>query len=159
MSTLCLDPSLSACGWAIVENNDILAGGCIVTKKIVGEKISDSDTQRLSFIALSLKEIIAKYSPEKIIFEHPIGSKSSRANQSLSYVKGLVVSACVFSSIKFVTVRAKEVKKKVVGDSNATKDEVLEIMREKFKSFDKIVKDLAKFKMYAVADAVATYLG
>lgn len=159
MRVLCLDPSLRAFGWAIIEDGEFLSGGCIETKPIKGSKVSDSDTDALFFISKTLKEILTKTKCDKIVFENSAGSKSSRANQSLAYVKGLVISICVFYGTEHETIKAKSVKKKLTLDNNATKDAVLDEVKKSFKSFDKKVGHLPKFKLYAVSDAAAVYLG
>lgn len=159
MSVLCLDPSLRAFGWSVIDSDDVIDCGCIVTKKAKEGKISDSDTESLKHIATALKDILTKHSCTRIIFENPVGSKSSRANQSLSFVKGLVVSACVFHGCEFEAITAKSVKKVLTDDSDATKDQILEKVKENFKSFDKITKDWPKFKVYAASDASAVFLG
>jgi Holliday junction resolvasome RuvABC endonuclease subunit len=159
MNILCLDPSLRAFGWAVISNNDVVDGGCIVTKKVQGAKVSDSDTESLREIAQALKDILSKYPCQKVIFENPIGSKSSRANQSLSFVKGLVISACVFYGVEFTPIKAKSVKKNLTDNKDASKDEILEKVKQNFKSFDKKFAHLPKFKLYAVSDAAAVLLG
>jgi Holliday junction resolvasome RuvABC endonuclease subunit len=159
MKILCLDPSLRAFGWAVIENNDFIDGGCIETKPVKGKKITDADTDALSFIATSLKDILTKYKCQKIVFENAVGSKSGRANQSLAYVKGLVVAICVFHGVEFETIKAKSVKKKLTLNNNATKSDVLIEVQKNFKSFDKKVGHLPKFKLYAVSDAAAVFLG
>lgn len=159
MRVLCLDPSLRAFGWAVIENNDLIDGGCIVTKKAKGMKVSDADTEALSQIAKTLKAILEKYPCEKIVFENSVGSKSSRANQALGYVKGLVIAACIFYGSDFTAIKSKSIKKHLTTNNNATKDEVLFKVKEIFKSFDKKVGHLPKFKLYAVSDAAAVFLG
>lgn len=158
MSTLCLDPSLRAFGWAVIEGDDFVDGGCLVTKRTSGS-LNTSDIEDLVTLTTDLKNIIVKYNCNKVRFEVSVGSKSSRANQTLSYVKALVVTLCTLLEVEFEFIQAKSVKKTLVGDNSATKQQILEEVSKKFKSFDKKTSNLPKFKLYAVSDAAAVYLG
>lgn len=158
MTILSLDPSLRAFGWAIIKDSEFVDGGCIETSQVSDSTQGDSDTAALDKLSQELKKIIDTYEIDLVIFEASGGSKSSRAIQSLAFVKGLVISACIFSNIKYKTISAKAVKKALIGKSDASKDEILEEVRKKFNLFDKKTSKLSKFKVYAIADASATYL-
>lgn len=154
---LTLDPSLRAFGWAIVSANKIIACGCIKTAKS-SKRVTDSDTDRLEFISKELADQILKYNPTKIVFEHAAGSKSSRANQALAFVKGLVIGLAVAYNIPFQTVTAKEVKKGLTSNRNAEKDELQKIVIEKYPDFNEKTLKFSKEKKFAVSDAIAVYL-
>lgn len=158
MKVLCLDPSLRAFGWSIIDDSipDILAGGCITTSN-TSNTISTSDTKSLKLIAQTLKSVIDKYSPEKIIFEDSAGSKSNRASLALGYVKGLCVALSVSHGIEFETFKAKQTKKKITDSSSAKKEEILQEIRKFLPSFDQICANLPKFKVYAVSDSAAVF--
>lgn len=160
MRLLCLDPSLRAFGWAVIDTtqNDILACGCIQSKKGLVAN-AEADIIDLAFIAKELKSVIKSWACKKILFESAVGSKSSRANQSLSYVKGLVITAAVFSGLEYTAVTAKSVKLKLTGNADASKDEILKKVSNSLISFDNLVKDWPKFKIYAASDAAAVWLG
>lgn len=153
MKVLCLDPSLRAYGWAIISKDDIIDGGCILTSA------DNSDSISLEAISKELKRIIQKHKPTTIIFEIAAGSKSARANQALAYVRGLTISACIFSDIPYEIIRAKQIKTLLTGDAHASKEQILDEIRKNFSSFDKIVYKMPKIKVYAVSDAAATYFG
>jgi crossover junction endodeoxyribonuclease RuvC len=160
---LALDPSLRAFGWAVVEvtkKGKTLKGcGCIQTDTIKASLKTDSDTARLATIASVLQEVILKYKPELIVFENPVGSKSSRANQALSFVKGLVISAAIFSKLPYYTIRAKTAKKGTTGETNADKGQVMETVIVEFPEFEVLTDKWSKVKKYAASDAAAVFLG
>lgn len=160
MKTLSLDPSLKASGWAIIDDKmGLLDCGCILTDNVKDQTVTNSDTQRLEYIANELKTIIKKWKPKKIIFENPVGSQSSRANQALSYLKGLVISAIVFSGIPYVAIKAKSVKMELTNDRNADKDTILLIVKKEYPNFEILTNKWTKVKTHAASDAVAVFLG
>lgn len=159
MKYLCLDPSLRAFGWAVIEDDDFIDGGCIVTKSDKGKSITQSDLDSLTIITNELQLVINKFKCDVVYFEIPIGSKSNRASQALNSVKGVVIATCILSKIKFFPVSAKKVKNQLTNDNNASKEDILKKVSQNFKSFDKKTKDLPKFKLYAVSDAAAIFLG
>lgn len=160
-TVLSLDPSLRAYGWAIIQDDKVLECGCIITDSIKGEIQTNSDTLRLVVIAQELHRIIEKYKAELelIVFENPVGSKSSRANQSLSYVKGITVAAATFSCIPFKTIRAKTVKKELTGESDADKQTIYEEVLIKYPEVEQLTKGWSKAKKFAATDAVAVFMG
>lgn len=159
MKVLSLDPSLRAFGWAIIEKKSIIACGCIITENDKSKLETDSDTSNLEYIASELKTVIKTYKPKEIVFENPIGSRSSRGNQALSFVKGLVVSAAIFSGIKLVSISAKATKKKITGDQHATKDLIKSDVIKNFPEFEILTKGWSKVRTYAASDAVAVFIG
>lgn len=151
--TLCLDPSLRAYGWAIINKGDIIAGGCIRTKP--GKPYYKSDITSAIHIAQELKRIILEHKPDLVLIETPIGSKSSRGSVALNLVKGITLALCVVYDKEFRNIVAKEVKSKNTGNINASKDEILKKVKQKYKSFDTIIGNSPKVVVYAVSDAAA----
>ncbi len=163
MKIIALDPSLRAFGWAVVEEKNntttLIDCGCIITESKKDSIQTNSDTVRLDEIATSLRSTIEIHKPSQLIFENPVGSKSSRANQSLSFVKGLVISAAIFSKIPYAAIKAKSVKENLTRNPDADKDTILMMVRTTYSNFDTITKGWSKVKIYAASDAVAVYMG
>lgn len=155
---LSLDPSLRAYGWAIIEE-DILACGCIETESFKDELTSLSDNKRIDILANELKRIIETWKPELIIFENPVGSKSSRANQALAYAKAITIGAAIFSGIAYEPIRAKSVKKALTGNSDADKETILELVTKMYPSFATLTTKWSKARKLAASDAAAVYIG
>lgn len=90
---LCCDPSLTAFGWAVIENDKVIEGGCIKTKtsdKALRIRKSDDRMNRVSYIATTLKEIITTHNIKYIVSELPHGSQSAVAAIALGLVNGML---------------------------------------------------------------------
>lgn len=152
---LSFDPSLNGYGWAVFINKKLIDCGCIKTTKKSNIRAGESDTSRLTEIATKINELVKQYKPDLLIFEDPAGSKSSRAIQALSLVKGLTIGIAVAYSASLVSLRAKEAKLLICNDSNATKDQILEKVLVLQSNFKSLTDKFTKFETFAASDAVS----
>ena len=155
MTYLALDPSLRAYGWAIIRDEKLIDCGCILTSPSNDEQ----DDIAITTLARELSNIVAEYVPDMVIFENPVGSKSSRANTALAYAKAVTLSVCTTYEFPYKLVTAKQVKKKLTKDSCGSKDSVKLEVSKKFKNFETLTKGWTEKKLFAASDAIAVYLG
>jgi len=153
---LTLDPSLRAFGWAIVSNGKYVAGGCVKTKKKKG-LIVDSDYISLRELIEALMDLNKKYKITEVYYEVPGGSKGFRCAQTLAAVRGAVLSFCLNNALPHNEVRVIDLRKELVGNKDASKDEILACVLKKIPTFS--VKGLKDDEKYAISDALAVYLG
>jgi Holliday junction resolvasome RuvABC endonuclease subunit len=153
---LTLDPSLTAFGWAILDKSKYVAGGCIKTKKEKGLVVR-SDHNRLKQILLVLISLRDQYKLTEVYYEVPGGSKGFRCAQALAAVRGVVLGFCVASGLKYHEVRVGDLREALLGNKNATKDEILVYVKQKIPTFT--TKTMDEATIYAVSDALAVYLG
>lgn len=158
MTYLCLDPSLRAYGWCIIQNGYLIACGCILTVPHKVLTIVESDTVRIQTISQSLAKIVNQYKPDQIVFENFVGSKSSRAMQSLSYSKAITIAVATSLNVPFVGIKAKTAKKELTSNDAAQKKEILEVVQKSFKNFDILMEKANKADIYAASDAISIYL-
>jgi crossover junction endodeoxyribonuclease RuvC len=160
MNVLCLDPSLTCTGWGLVnvETNKILDCGAIETKPEKTGLKCESDDQRLYDLSWELCELIDKNKVEMVVYESPVGSKSSRAMQALSFVKGIVVGIVVSRKLDSLPLRARNIKKSLTGNPAAEKEELLTIVQNSYPEFLQISKKFTKAQKFAASDAISVYI-
>ena len=157
--TLTLDPSLTAFGWAVVDDLTIIDYGCIITKKDNKIRVTSDRIRRLSLIVNTLQEVMQKYPIDIVYFEIPSGSKSNTAAIALGMIHGLVVTFCICNNVAFTPCLAKSAKKTTTGDSDGTKEAVFINVLNSFKNARKLFDTkMTKEKRFAVSDALAIYL-
>ena len=157
MAVLALDPSLTCYGFSVIEKNEIASYGCIRTAKEKGQ-ISVSDSSRIRQICDVLKTLVDNNQIDHVVFEDPAGSKSAVANKALALVKGATIGFCVASDIPFSFIRARDAKKKLCGNADATKEEIYQKVCEAFPTFEKTMEKKPKDLVEAVSDSVSVYL-
>ena len=155
---LSLDPSLTCYGYAVIIDNVLKECGSIKTQPIKGKLLSVGDTLRLDFLSKTLITLVTKYKIDEILFEEPAGSKSSRAGVALGMTKGLTIGIANGMGLSYRSMRAREIKELVTGDSTAEKDEIIKIVKQKFPNFTKLIKGYNQLQIEAAADAVGVYL-
>jgi Holliday junction resolvasome RuvABC endonuclease subunit len=155
---LCLDPSLTGFGWSVIIGDLIKDFGCISSKKDSTKKQKDDYIERISNIITTLNKLIDDYSINLILFEIPLGSKSSLAAKALALVEGSIISMCISRKIEFKYITASEVKKRVCNNRTAEKTEILEAVKLRFDGFgDRLQKTKLK-DLYNISDSVAVFI-
>lgn len=155
MAVLCLDPSFSCLGWAVIdlESDSLYAVGTIELPKIKTQTISD----RASLLAEALIEVINQYSPSLIIRESVVGSQSFSACASLNTIMGVIIGVASVRGIPLQSIPAKTAKKSLTGNKDATKADVINAVTKIYP--DSILTNTkAKFRLEAICDAVALYI-
>jgi Holliday junction resolvasome RuvABC endonuclease subunit len=167
---LTLDPSIAAFGWAVVneKDNTIVQCGCFmpdkkqtVSRSKMKNKLIDGynqDTLIIGTIAKQLASIISDRKITVIYTEAPIGSQSFRAADALSMCKATVMTVAALNNCIIVPVSPLAVKKGVIGDNHATKEELLEKLPNYYSNIASFfLNTLPKVKKHAISDALAVY--
>lgn len=135
MIVLGLDPSLTAYGWAIVERGTtdrVLASGCIRTEKDARKShmyAADQDAQRLVELAAGILvafEQASTYSGHavRIVCEAPAGAQHATVAKALGQSLGVTLGVLVSRGTRCRFVLAHEVKRRLGGAKDASKDAV-----------------------------------
>lgn len=118
-----IDPGSQRTGWGIVtESSGVLRlvdCGVVRTKSESGEFSS-----RLAFIYHSLREILARYSPDEAAIEQVFTAKNSQSALKLGQARGVAVAACAASGLRVCDLEPTMVKKSLVGSGRAEKEQV-----------------------------------
>jgi len=124
-----IDPGSQNCGYGIleIEKRKIIAAGCDVIKM----KPSLPLAERLVTVYTEIKKIIEEYKPDLAAVETIFYGKNIKSAFSLGHVRGVILLILAENKIKITEFSPREVKKSVVGNGNASKEQV-KFMVEKF---------------------------
>lgn len=147
-----IDPGSHVCGYGILqlENNRIVAAGCDVIK-------IDSTldlAERLAVIYSEIDQIIDEYKPDIAAVETIFYGKNIKSAFTLGHARGAILLALAQRKIKIVEYSPREVKKSVVGNGNASKEQV-EYMVKKILKID--IKPETQDATDALANALCLF--
>ena len=147
-----IDPGSHVCGYGILqlENNRIVAAGCDVIK-------IDSTldlAERLAVIYSEIDQIIDEYKPNIAAVETIFYGKNIKSAFTLGHARGAILLALAQRKIKIVEYSPREVKKSVVGNGNASKEQV-EYMVKKILKID--IKPETQDATDALANALCLF--
>jgi len=159
---IALDPSLVAFGWSILDSdtNELVDAGCIETHPIKFLPKYKSNIKRLNEITEKLNDLFIKYPDISFGYsEIPVGSKSSSAATALASVQGIIIALFhVHLSLNYEFIMPRDVKKTLTFNQNATKDQLVEVVKNSIPNFRSVVGKTNKVRLYAISDAIAVYL-
>jgi len=117
-----IDPGSRFCGYGIlqVEKNKLIAAGCDVIK--INPALSLS--ARLKKIYSEIKNVITEYKPELAVVETIFYGKNIKSAFTLGHVRGVILLALAENNLEIAEYSPREVKKSVVGNGNASKEQV-----------------------------------
>lgn len=164
MSTImACDPSLTAWGYSIIENNNMIDFGVIKTESRVKKlriRAGDDRVRRCMEIADVLNKVIDKHNVVHIVSELPHGSQNSSAAFALGMVTAIMATLTVCRKVSVDWYSELDGKKAITGHKpgKITKQDVLRSVTSSFgrRGFY-LLKDEPKYVKEAVADSLAIY--
>jgi len=135
-----IDPGSQNCGYGIleIENRKIVAAGCDVIRM----KPSLPLTERLVTVYTEIKKIVEEYKPDLAAVETIFYGENVKSAFSLGHVRGVILLALAENNIKIMEFSPREVKKSVVGNGNASKEQVEYMVKRILKiEIDKKTRD------------------
>ena len=151
MIILGLDPSLSSCGWGIVQadGNRLahVANGQIKTKA------SLPLATRLAELASALEAVVAEHRPVAAAAEEVFVNKNPQSTLKLAHARGAVLAACGRASLPVAEHSTRKVKKSVVGTGAADKTQVQAMLKVLLPGVAVSGADAADALAVAIADA------
>ena len=149
MIILGIDPGSLNVGYGVlqVEKRKIVAAGCDTIK--INPKLQLSE--RLVQIHLGMDKIIAEYKPDIAVVETIFYGKNIKSAFTLGHARGVIMLALAQHNIDIEEYSPREVKKSVVGNGNASKEQVEYMVQ-------KILNLSTKPKTEDAADALAIAL-
>lgn len=147
-----IDPGSHVCGYGILqlENNRIVAAGCDVIKVNPNLDLAE----RLAIIYSEIDQIIDEYKPDIAAVETIFYGKNIKSAFTLGHARGAILLALAQRKIKIVEYSPREVKKSVVGNGNASKEQV-EYMVKKILKID--IKPETQDATDALANALCLF--
>lgn len=133
-----IDPGLRVTGFGVIESVDhklsYVTSGVIKTalaKKnvIEGEDDREALPARLKVIIDGLFEVIDTYQPAQVAIEKVFVNVNPQSTLLLGQARGAAISAAVIRDLLVAEYTALQVKKAVVGNGHAKKDQVQEMVK------------------------------
>ncbi len=122
MIILGIDPGSRYCGYGLleIERNRIIAAGCDIVN-LVREK---DLLKRLAMLYEEISRVINEYNPDVAAVESMFFQKHIRSIFTLGHARGVILLAIAQKGIPMIEYSPREVKKAVVGNGNASKQQV-----------------------------------
>lgn len=158
MSLLALDVGFAKMGWCIFIGGEPIEWGIIKTaktkKKMV--RVADDNASRAAYVAKELAEILDTFEVEGVVAEIPHGgAQSAKAMAFMASATALVSAVLSILDVPVEYVTPSEVKKAICGKLSASKDEMMEGVRNRYSH---ISFPTTKAQFEDVADAIGAYI-
>ncbi len=117
-----IDPGTLVTGYGVIESNR----GALthVASGIVKNRSDRPMPARLKLIHESLLEVIRKFRPDEVAVETAFYGKNAQSALKLGQARGVAILAAVSGDLPVAEYSPREVKKAVVGNGNASKQQV-----------------------------------
>lgn len=122
MIILGVDPGSNITGYAVIKN-DKNRFSCI-TSGIIKLPTSKNMSQKLEIIYDSLKDVIKKHKPDEFVIETAFYGKNVQSTLKIGYVRGVCILVAAHNKIPVNEYSPREIKKAVVGNGAAAKEQV-----------------------------------
>lgn len=154
MRILGVDPGLKATGYGVIEISQVVNRSVrLLETGTIEPSVSDSLPEKLSNIHKNLDAIIAEHSPEVMILEKLYAHYKHPTTASiLGHARGVICLVCAQRGIQLVEQSVKRIRKALVGNGSATKEQTKAVVAHILKfNPEKITLD--------ASDALALALG
>ncbi len=143
-----IDPGSRYCGYGLIQTsqNKVLAAGCDVFD-VTRESLLGG---RLALLYSSLVDILDEYKPDCVAIEAMFFHKHIKSIFTLGHARGVLLLAFAQRGIPVVEYSPREVKKAVVGNGNASKEQVRYMIQKIYQLDEKKLRDDA-FDALAIA--------
>ncbi len=139
MIILGIDPGSRFCGYGLLEvqGRRIVAAGCEVINTIREKDL----LQRLNLLHTKLSGIMDEYKPDIAVVESLFFQKHIRSIFTLGHARGVILLAIAQHHIPLLEYSPREIKKAVVGNGNASKQQVRFMVSQMLKLKSSQAKD------------------
>ncbi len=122
MIILGIDPGSRFCGYGLleIESRRIIGAGCDVVNMVKEKDLP----RRLDMLYTALEAVLAEYKPEVAGVESMFFHKHIRSVFTLGHARGVILLALARYGVELFEYSPREVKKAVVGNGNASKQQV-----------------------------------
>lgn len=127
MKILGIDPGTQVAGYGLIET----AGSRITVIEYGSIRVDRNHTfpQRLKAIHSGIMDIISKYQPDQMAIEEVFFGKNIKSAIKIGEGRGIVFLCAALADIPITEYAATAIKKAVVGNGNAHKNQVQEMVK------------------------------
>ncbi len=118
-----IDPGTAVTGYGVVANE---GGGAVslVECGVVRTSSGEALAVRIREIYEAVTELIIRHAPSVVVVEDVFQGKNVQSALKLGHARGAILLAAALSEIPIAEYSPRAIKKAVVGNGNATKDQV-----------------------------------
>ena len=118
-----IDPGTAVTGYGVVAKE---GGGAVslVECGVVRTSAGETLASRIREIYEAVTVLIARHAPSVVVVEDVFLGKNVQSALKLGHARGAILLAAALSEIPIAEYSPREIKKAVVGNGNATKDQV-----------------------------------
>ena len=122
MRVIGVDPGIVVTGFGIIDkkNNNIIAHSYGTVKPPKSMSLSD----RLGYLYDEISSLLDKYEPNMLAVEDTFYSKNFKSAMLLGQARGSIILAGYCANVSCIEFSPKKIKKSVVGNGNASKEQV-----------------------------------
>ena len=122
MRVIGVDPGIVVTGFGIIDkkNNNIIAHSYGTVKPPKTMSLSD----RLGYLYDEISSLLDKYKPNILAVEDTFYSKNFKSAMLLGQARGSIILAGYCANVSCIEFSPKKIKKSVVGNGNASKEQV-----------------------------------
>lgn len=142
-----IDASISSTGYAVVDNdkfNTVADFGKIVTKKNNKIETHLDEDCRICHITDTLSKIIDNNIVTIAVMESQFLGRNAKTGMQLSRLRGAIMYMLRSRGIRLIYLTPSEIRKKLMNNGSATKEEVAEYIR-KYYEYDDSIQNLGEF--------------
>ena len=126
MKVLGIDTSLRCSGFAVLEKKGNYLS--ILDCGIIKNKAKLKQSECLLRISNALEQLIYEFNPDEVAIESPFFYRNAKTAMILGMAKGVVISAVAKAQLPIYEYAPKKAKQSVVGNGNASKQQVAVMM-------------------------------
>ncbi len=118
-----IDPGTAVTGYGVVARGargTVRLDECGVIRTSAGEPLAE----RIREIYDSIRELIERHRPFAMSVEDVFQGKNAQSALKLGHARGAILLAAAHADVRIAEYAPREIKKAVVGNGNATKDQV-----------------------------------
>lgn len=123
MIILGIDPGTAITGYGVVKS-DLRQDHSLVECGVIRTSSKEALPVRLHEIYSGICELIERHSPDVLVCEDIFYAKNVRTTVVLGHARGVILLAAQAAGIEIVEYAPREIKKAVVGNGNATKEQI-----------------------------------
>ena len=127
MITLGIDPGFARCGYAFVENK--MGQFRIIEASLIETKPAIEYHLRIKTIFETLNDLIEKHKPDNASLESLFFSKNTKTAMQVSETRGVIILLFAKNNLPFKEYNPKEVKLRITGSGNASKESVMKMVK------------------------------
>jgi len=146
MLILGIDPGISNTGYGLLNYSSGKIE--IISFGLITPPIKKNNNEKLFFIFTKIQDLLNKFSPNQFAIEEAFFGKNIKSTMVLSHVRAVISLAVTQKQIPFFEYSPKKIKMSVVGNGNASKEQVKYMVLSLLNMKDKGYK-------YDIYDAIA----